>query len=60
MQNSRSITIPVPRLELATLLGMTHETFYRTAKELVNDGLVRFSGRTVDILDQESLMEMSE
>jgi CRP-like cAMP-binding protein len=59
-QNSRSITIPVSRKELAILLGMTHETFYRTTKELVTQGLVQFSGRTVDILDQELLREMSE
>ena len=60
MQNSRSITLPVPRKELATFLGMTHETFYRTAKELANDGLVRFTGQTVDILDRDLLAEMTE
>ena len=59
MQNSRSITLPVPRKELATFLGMTHETFYRTAKELATDGLVRFTGQRVDILDRELLAEMT-
>jgi len=60
MQNSRSIALPVPRKELANFLGMTHETFYRTAKELANDGLVRFTGQSVDILNQERLVEMTE
>lgn len=60
MQNSRSLTLPVLRKELATFLGMTHETFYRTAKELANDGLVRFTGQAVDILDQDRLAEMME
>ena len=60
MQNSRSIALPVPRKELANFLGMTHETFYRTAKELTNDGLVRFTGQSVDILDQDRLAEMTE
>ena len=60
MQNSPSITLPVPRKELAAFLGMTHETFYRAAKELVNDGLVRFTGRRVDILDRDLLAEMTE
>jgi len=60
MQNSRSIVLPVPRKELAIFLGMTHETFYRTARELTNDGLVRFTGQSVDILDQERLAEITE
>jgi CRP-like cAMP-binding protein len=60
MQNSRSIILPVPRKELAGFLGMTHETFYRAAKELANDGLVRFTGQKVDILDRDLLAEMTE
>jgi len=60
MQNSRSVALPVPRKELANFLGMTHETFYRTAKELANDGLVRFSGQSADILDQDRLAELTE
>jgi CRP-like cAMP-binding protein len=60
MQNSQSITLPVPRKELAAFLGMTHETFYRTAKELANENLVRFAGQTVDILDRVLLAEMTE
>lgn len=59
MQDSLSITLPVPRKELATFLGMTHETFYRTTKELSNDGLVRFTGQSVDILNQDRLVEMT-
>jgi hypothetical protein len=39
---------------------MTHETFYRTAKELATEGLVRFTGQKVDILDRELLAEMTE
>jgi CRP-like cAMP-binding protein len=60
MQISLSITLPVPRKELAAFLGMTHETFYRTAKELANDGLVRFTGQKVDILNRDLLAEMTE
>jgi CRP-like cAMP-binding protein len=60
MQNSRSIVLPVPRKELATFLGMTHETFYRAAKELENQGLVRFSGQIIDILDEDHLADMTE
>jgi CRP-like cAMP-binding protein len=60
MQGSRSVVLPVPRKELATFLGMTHETFYRTAKELTNQGLVRFIGQTIDILDESRLAELTE
>ena len=60
IQGSRSIALPVTRKELATFLGMTHETFYRTAKEMADGGLVRFTGQSVDILDQDRLAEMTE
>jgi CRP-like cAMP-binding protein len=60
MQNSQSITLPVPRKELATFLGMTHETFYRTAKEMENEELVRFIRQKVEILDRALLLEMTE
>ena len=60
MQDSQSITLPVPRKELANFLGMTHETFYRTARELADAGLVRFTGQSVDILNQDRLAELTE
>ncbi|MHB9074558.1 MAG: Crp/Fnr family transcriptional regulator [Desulfobaccales bacterium] len=60
MQGSRSVALPVPRKELATFLGMTHETFYRTAKELEHTNLVNFSGQTAEILAQERLVEIME
>lgn len=60
MQNSRSVALPVPRKELANFLGMTHETFYRTARELTNEGLVRFTGQAVDILARDRLAELTE
>ncbi len=60
MQNSRAITLPVPRKELAAFLGMTHETFYRASKELANDGLVKFTGQAVEILDPVHLAEITE
>jgi len=60
MQNSRSVALPVPRKELANFLGMTHETFYRTARELTTNGLVRFTGQSVDILDGNRLAELTE
>ena len=60
MQNSQSLTLPVPRKELATFLGMTHETFYRTAKDMENAGLVKFSGHTAAIINQDLLAKIVE
>jgi hypothetical protein len=39
---------------------MTHETFYRAAKELATDDLVRFTGQKVDILHRDLLAELTE
>jgi CRP-like cAMP-binding protein len=60
MQGSESVALPVPRKELATFLGMTHETFYRTAKQLENEGMVRLTGQKVNIINRDLLMEMTE
>jgi CRP-like cAMP-binding protein len=60
IEDSRSITLPVTRQELANLLDMTHETFYRTAEDLTNGGLVRLTGQSVGILDRDRLVEMTE
>ena len=50
----------MPRKELATFLGMTHETFYRAARELTDAGLVRFAGQAADLLDRDRLAEIME
>jgi CRP/FNR family transcriptional regulator, dissimilatory nitrate respiration regulator len=55
IQNSDSVTLPAHRKSIATLLGMTHETFYRTAKELEVDGLVRFDGQRIEIVNRPKL-----
>ena len=60
LQKSATVTLPVHRKSIATLLGMTHETFYRTAKELENDGLVRFDGQRIEIVNRALLEELVE
>lgn len=60
MQNAPTVTLPVHRKSIATLLGMTHETFYRTAKELENEGMVRFDGQRVEIVNRPLLEELVE
>jgi CRP/FNR family transcriptional regulator len=60
IQNTPSIKLPVHRKSIATLLGMTHETFYRTAKSLENEGLARFDGQRVEIVNRLLLEDVIE
>jgi CRP/FNR family transcriptional regulator len=60
MENADSATLPVHRKSIATLLGMTHETFYRTAKELEDEGMVRFDGQRIEIVNRPGLEELME
>ncbi len=60
MQNSASVLLPAHRKSIATLLDMTHETFYRASKELENEGLVRFNEQRVEIVNRAKMEEMVE
>ena len=42
IQDTPAVKLPVHRKSIATLLGMTHETFYRTTKGLENERLVQW------------------
>lgn len=56
VQKTTSVALPAHRKSIATLLGMTHETFYRMAKELESEGMVRFDGQGIEIVNR-SLLE---
>lgn len=60
MQNSTSIVLPAHRKSIATLLDMTHETFYRASKELENEGLVHFEEQRVKIVNRAKMEELVE
>ena len=60
LQNSTSIILPAHRKSIATLLDMTHETFYRASKELENDGMVRFEEQRVEIVNRSKMEELVE
>ncbi|MGO9021618.1 MAG: Crp/Fnr family transcriptional regulator [Syntrophobacteraceae bacterium] len=55
IQSIDFVTLPAHRKSIATLLGMSHETFYRTAKELELEGLVRFEGQKIEIVNRTTL-----
>lgn len=60
MQNSTLIVLPAYRKSIATLLDMTHETFYRVSKELEDEGLVRFDEQRVEIVNRAKMEELAE
>ncbi len=60
IQNTSTIKLPVHRKAIATLLGMTHETFYRKTKNLENERIVRFDKKRVAILNRPLLEELME
>ena len=58
VQKSTSISLPAHRKSIATLLGMTHETFYRMAKELEKKDIVRFEKQRADIRNRLQLEKL--
>jgi CRP-like cAMP-binding protein len=60
IQNHDVVTLPAHRRSIATLLGMTHETFYRTAKELEMEGMVRFEGQRIEIKSRTLLEQCAD
>jgi len=49
-KESKVITLPVPKGELALLLGTTAETFSRVLKKLSEEGYIEVQGREIKVL----------
>jgi CRP/FNR family transcriptional regulator len=47
-----TITLPVPKGEIALLLGTAPETFSRLLKKLSNDKIIEVKGRDIKILKE--------
>ena len=58
--HSALFDLPVSRKEIAEYIGMTVENVIRTLSSLRKDGIIRISGPTIEILDQERLERISE
>jgi CRP/FNR family transcriptional regulator len=54
---SRVMQLPVSRRDLASMIGARHETLSRIISRLEEDGIARFSGRTVHVTRPHSLLE---
>jgi len=55
-QGAGSAELPEPRSAIAARLGMTPETLSRTLNAMESEGLIRLSGKRVDIFDREKLL----
>jgi CRP/FNR family transcriptional regulator len=51
------LDLPISRGDMAAMFGVRPESLSRAIRELRDDGLVRFSGRTAHILDVEELFD---
>lgn len=54
---SRFMELPLSRRDLASMIGARHETLSRIIGRLEEDGLARFSGRTVHLTRPHSLLQ---
>ena len=54
---SHVINLPISRRDMASMIGARHETLSRIISRLEEDGVARFSGRTVCVSRPHSLMQ---
>lgn len=51
------LQLPLSRQDMAAMIGVRPESLSRTIRELNDEGLVRFSGRTAHLLDIQALSD---
>ncbi len=49
------VYLPAPKRTVASLLSLTHESFSRILRRMIDDGIISMTGRNVTIRDQERL-----
>jgi CRP/FNR family transcriptional regulator len=54
---SRVMQLPLSRRDMASMIGARHETLSRIISRLEEDGIARFSGRTVHVTQPNSLLD---
>ena len=54
---SRMMQLPLSRRDLASMIGARHETLSRIISRLEEDGVARFSGRTVHVAQPNALLD---
>lgn len=58
--SATSVRLPVPKLVIASRLGIQPETFSRTLSRLKNDGLIEVHDDTILLKDQAALRRLTE
>ena len=56
----QTVTLNIPKGQLASLLGTTPETLSRIFAKLADEGIIQVRGRHIDILDREALQEREQ
>jgi CRP/FNR family transcriptional regulator len=59
-KNSSRVQLPISKALLSNLIGTTPETISRMLKKMGDSGLIEVQTKTIDILDQNGLIELSE
>lgn len=57
---SEEFELPITRKEMAEYVGMTTENVIRTLSEFRRDGILKIYGKTIQIVNMESLQSISE
>ncbi|MCB1926409.1 MAG: Crp/Fnr family transcriptional regulator [Rhodocyclaceae bacterium] len=52
------VQLPAPKRTVASLLSLTHESFSRILRRLIDERVIEMSGRNVTILDRERLKSL--
>lgn len=53
------INVELSRQDLASFAGATYETVFRIINELVNDGIISLSGKSISIANYEALLKLT-
>ncbi|GAB1404413.1 MAG: Crp/Fnr family transcriptional regulator [Lentimicrobiaceae bacterium] len=57
---SDTFTLPISQAEIGNLVDTSRESISRTLSEFHKDGIIRFTGKKIEILNKKSLMLISQ
>ncbi len=55
-----AVGIDLTRQDLASFAGATYETVFRVMNEMVAEGILLLSGKTIKVLDETALLKLTE
>jgi CRP-like cAMP-binding protein len=59
VSESGHLSITISRQDLASYIGATYETVFRTLAELVNEHIIQLSGKNITILNEATLVSLA-